>query len=182
MWSWQNQQETEPAHALLLPDCLSAAPDSTAPSRDLPLPAISRERMWVDWFFGKYDPFQLYALSYITNTPWNINSTAFLFMLFVPAAPQKVPNRTSTLTAPSSLVWRDLVKSESSYSTNKKRCELETSDSSHLESTYVPYHLADLMDELLEKTGWGGTNCSYLPFAASRACSLQHSLMCTVST
>lgn len=132
--------------------------------------------------FWKVSSLSALCSSYITNTPWNINSTAFLFMLFVPAAPQKVPDRTSTLTAPSSLVWRDLVKSESSYSINRKRFELETSDSSHLGSTYVPYHLADLMDELLEKTGWGGTNCSYLPFAASRACSLQHSFMCTVST
>lgn len=95
-------------------------------------------------------------------------------MLFVPAASQKVANKTPRVTAPSSLVWRDLVKSESSYLTNKERFELKTSDLSHLESTYVPYHLADLMDELLEKTGWWGTNCSYLPFAASRACSVQH--------
>lgn len=94
-------------------------------------------------------------------------------MPFMPAAPQNVPNRTPTLTAPSSSVWRDLVKSESSYSTNKNRFELKISDFSHLGSTYVPYHLADLMDELLGKTGWRGTNCSYLPFAASRACSLQ---------
>ena len=84
-------------------------------------------------------------------------------MLLLPATPQKAPNKIYTLPAPSSFVWSDLVKSEIPYSTNKKRFELKTNYLSHLGNTYVPYHLVDLTAALLEKTGWGGANCSYLP-------------------
>lgn len=49
-------------------------------------------------------------------------------MLLLPASAQKASNKIYSLIAPSSFVWRGLVKNETPYSTPKGRFELKTND------------------------------------------------------
>lgn len=93
-------------------------------------------------------------------------------MLLLPASAQKASNKIYSLIAPSSFVWRGLVKNETPYSTPKGRFELKTNDLSHLGNTYVLRCLVELTATLLKMRGWGVMSCSRIPLTTCKLQSL----------
>lgn len=97
-------------------------------------------------------------------------------MLLIPTSAQNAPKEIYSFIAPSTFVWRGLVKNETPYSTPKRRFELKTNDLSHLGNTYVLCCLVELTAMLLEMRGLGVMGCSCILLTT---CKLQSLLTTT---